>query len=93
MATAVCRQAQWRRCALVAPSNGFTAQFPEIARACEKLPADTLIDGEVVAIDDEGHVSRREKAEKRCQEPFTCVRCDQRLAYKHGVEHCEAQQA
>ena len=31
--------------------NGFTDRFPEIARACEKLPSDTLVDGEVVAID------------------------------------------
>jgi ATP-dependent DNA ligase len=28
----------------------FTLRFPEVARACEKLPPDTLIDGEVVAI-------------------------------------------
>jgi ATP-dependent DNA ligase len=29
----------------------------EIARACEKLAPDTLIDGEVIAIDDTGRVS------------------------------------
>ena len=29
--------------------NGFTTRFRDIARACEKLPPDTLIDGEVVA--------------------------------------------
>ncbi len=29
--------------------NGFTTRFPDIARACAKLPPDTLIDGEVVA--------------------------------------------
>jgi ATP-dependent DNA ligase len=37
--------------------NLFTRRFPEIARACEKLPGDTLIDGEVIAIDDDGRVS------------------------------------
>jgi DNA ligase D-like protein (predicted ligase) len=37
--------------------NGFTARFPEIARACEKLPSDTLIDGEVIAIDGNGRAS------------------------------------
>ena len=35
----------------------FTSRFPEVARACEKLPADTVIDGEVVAIGDDGRVS------------------------------------
>jgi len=35
----------------------FTARFPEIARACEKLPLDTLIDGEVVAIGQDGRES------------------------------------
>jgi len=33
--------------------NGFTDRFHEIARACDNLPADTLIDGEVIAIDHE----------------------------------------
>jgi bifunctional non-homologous end joining protein LigD len=37
--------------------NGFTDRFPEIARACDKLPPDTLIDGEVIAIDQSGRVS------------------------------------
>ena len=37
--------------------NGFTTRFPTIARACEKLPPDTLIDGEVIAVDDAGRVS------------------------------------
>ena len=34
--------------------NGFSDRFPQIARACEKLPADTLIDGEVIVLDDNG---------------------------------------
>jgi bifunctional non-homologous end joining protein LigD len=31
-------------------------RFPQIDRACEKLPPDTLIDGEVVVVDDNGRV-------------------------------------
>ena len=37
--------------------NGFTDRFPQIARACERLPPDTLIDGEVIAIDEGGRIS------------------------------------
>ena len=37
--------------------NNFTVQFPNIARACEQLPARTLLDGEVVAIDENGRIS------------------------------------
>jgi ATP-dependent DNA ligase len=37
--------------------TGFTNRFPAIARACEKLPADTLIDGEMIVVDDTGEVS------------------------------------
>jgi ATP-dependent DNA ligase len=37
--------------------NLFTYQFPHIARACERLPVDTLIDGEIVALDENGRVS------------------------------------
>src|SRR5262252_8450983 len=29
--------------------NEFTFQFPHIARACERLPIDTLLDGEIDA--------------------------------------------
>jgi ATP-dependent DNA ligase len=34
--------------------NLFTGRFPEIARACDNLPLNTVIDGEVVAIDQDG---------------------------------------
>jgi bifunctional non-homologous end joining protein LigD len=37
--------------------NLFTSQFPHIARACERLPADTLLDGEIVAVDKSGRIS------------------------------------
>jgi bifunctional non-homologous end joining protein LigD len=35
----------------------FTDRFPVIARACEKLSPNTLIDGEVIAIDADGRIS------------------------------------
>jgi DNA ligase D-like protein (predicted ligase) len=37
--------------------NLFTNQFPNIARACERLPPNTLLDGEIVALDEKGRVS------------------------------------
>ena len=37
--------------------NIFTTQFPGITRGFEKLQPDTLIDGEIVAIDDSGRPS------------------------------------
>jgi bifunctional non-homologous end joining protein LigD len=37
--------------------NLFTDQFPTIAEACQKLPLDTLIDGEIVALDQNGRFS------------------------------------
>jgi bifunctional non-homologous end joining protein LigD len=48
--------------------NSFTKDFPDIARACESLPPDTVVDGEVVALDARGRASfnliqhRRSKA-------------------------------
>lgn len=38
-------------------ANVFTTQFPRIARAFEKLEANTLIDGEIVAVDNDGRIS------------------------------------
>jgi DNA ligase D-like protein (predicted ligase) len=38
-------------------ANLFTKQFPQIARACERLPPGTLVDGEIVALDESGRVS------------------------------------
>ena len=38
-------------------ANLFTSQFPTIARAFERLAPDTLVDGEVVAIDETGRIS------------------------------------
>jgi bifunctional non-homologous end joining protein LigD len=37
--------------------NTLTKQFPRIAQAAHDLEADTLIDGEIVALDDRGRVS------------------------------------
>jgi ATP-dependent DNA ligase len=37
--------------------NLFTNQFPQIARACKRLPPGTLVDGEIVALDENGRVS------------------------------------
>jgi DNA ligase D-like protein (predicted ligase) len=35
----------------------FTARFPQIFWACEKLPADTMIDGEIVVVGEDGRCS------------------------------------
>jgi bifunctional non-homologous end joining protein LigD len=37
--------------------NDFTAQFPNIAKACNELPSGTFLDGEIVAIDENGRIS------------------------------------
>jgi len=37
--------------------NLFNRDFPGLARACAVLPADTLVDGEVVALDQQGRTS------------------------------------
>ena len=45
--------------------KGFTERFSQIARACEKLPYDTLIDGEVIVIDENGRVKFNALQHKR----------------------------
>src|SRR4029453_15846300 len=37
--------------------NLFTKQFRHIAQACERLPANILVDGEIVALDQSGRIS------------------------------------
>jgi DNA ligase D-like protein (predicted ligase) len=37
--------------------NLFASQFPSIARASEALAMDTLVDGEIVAVDEQGKIS------------------------------------
>jgi bifunctional non-homologous end joining protein LigD len=37
--------------------NLFTEQFPNIAHACKRLPNVTLVDGEIVAVDESGRIS------------------------------------
>ncbi len=57
-------------------ANLMTKDFPNIAHACAKLPEDTLLDGEVVAIDASGRISfnlmqhRRSRAQQICLYAF-----------------------
>ena len=37
--------------------KAFNSRFPGIARACENLPPDTIVDGEVIAVDERGKIS------------------------------------
>ena len=37
--------------------NIFTDQFPHLAKAADYVPANTLIDGEIIALDKDGHTS------------------------------------
>jgi len=37
--------------------NDFTSQFPQIANSFERLPVGTLLDGEIVAIDQNGRIA------------------------------------
>jgi len=38
--------------------SSFTDRAPAIARACENMPADTLIDVEVIVVDENEHCPR-----------------------------------
>jgi bifunctional non-homologous end joining protein LigD len=55
--------------------NGFTARFPQIARACEKLPPDMLIDGEVIAIDENARASFNALQHSRSRAHLQCSTC------------------
>jgi ATP-dependent DNA ligase len=48
--------------------NRFTDQFPTVAKACEHLPPDTLLDGEIIALDSSGRISFNELQHHRSQE-------------------------
>jgi ATP-dependent DNA ligase len=45
--------------------TGFTDRFPAIARACEPLPPETLIDAEVIVVDENGRCSFNALQHKR----------------------------
>ena len=42
---------------MVAEGESLYETVPEIARACERLPTDTLLDGEITALDQNGGIS------------------------------------
>ena len=48
-------------------ANIFTDHFPHLANACEHLPADTLLDGEIIALDANGRVSFNQLQHHRSQ--------------------------
>jgi ATP-dependent DNA ligase len=47
--------------------NRFTEQFLTIAKACEHLPPDTLLDGEIIALDSTGRISFNQLQHHRSQ--------------------------
>ena len=72
--------------------NLFTSQFPHIAKACEQLPHGTLIDGEIVAIDENGRVSfnllqhHRSKAQALLFYVFDVLVCRGRSVLQEPLE-------
>ena len=55
-------------------ANVFTTQFPKITRAFEKLDDNTLIDGEIVAVDHDGHRSTDCSITGQRPAPFSSTR-------------------
>jgi bifunctional non-homologous end joining protein LigD len=53
--------------------KGFTDRFPQIVRACEKLPADTLIDGEVIVLDENGRCRFNALQRSSAKRPYPAV--------------------
>ena len=45
--------------------RSYNSRFPEILRACERLPHDTVIDGEVIVVGDGGKISSK-PFQERC---------------------------
>lgn len=54
--------------------TGFTQRFPSIARACEKLPSDTLIDAEIVVVDENGALRIQCPPAQTPQRPYPAIR-------------------
>ena len=73
--------------------NVFTKQFRHIAEACERLPANTLVDGEIVALDQSGRISfnllqhHRSKAQALLFYVFDVLIYRGRSLFKEPLEH------
>jgi bifunctional non-homologous end joining protein LigD len=72
--------------------NDFTSQFPHIARACERLPPTTLLDGEIVAIDKSGRISfnllqhHRSNAQALLFYAFDVIVCREKIMVSVSLE-------